>query len=95
MLYMSTVYKILANWEKHPLEIENALSYYDDVRAICDQLDQNAHHLLTRYLKHKAFGIYVYKYIRNRNTSWYIIYNYDKQNKIVYIQHITSNHVTK
>ena len=85
----------LANREKHPLKIEHALSYYDDVRTVCDDLDKTTHHLLTRYVIHKAFGTYVYKYIRNKNTTWYIIYDYDKQNNIVFIQHITSNHMTK
>jgi len=85
----------LANWEKHPLGIQHALNYYDDIRQKCDKLDQTIHHPLTRYLIHKTHGTYVYKYSRNRNTTWYIIYDYDKQNNIVFIQHITSNHVTK
>jgi len=84
----------LANWEKHPLEIEHAFRYYDDIRYICDKLDKTSVHQLSRYIIHKTFGAYVYKYTRNKNTTWYIIYNYDKQNNIVYIQHITSNHVT-
>jgi len=29
----------LANWEKHPLGIQHALNYYDDIRQICDKLD--------------------------------------------------------
>jgi len=85
----------LANWEKHPLEFKHALSYYDDIRELCDKLDQTIKHQTPRYLIHKTFGAYVYKYARNKNTTWYIIYNYDKLNNTVYIQHITSNHVTK
>jgi hypothetical protein len=60
----------LANWEKHPLEIEHALSYYDDIRDKYDKLDQTINHSLTRYLSHKIYGTYVYKYPRNSNTTW-------------------------
>ena len=84
----------LANWKKHPLEFNHALSYYDDIRESCDKLDQIIDHQFPRYLLHKRYGKYVYKYIRNSNTTWYIIYDYDKRNNIVLIQHIISNHVT-
>ena len=30
----------------------------------------------------------------NKNTTWYILYDYNKQKNIVYINHIISNHTT-
>ena len=49
----------LAIWEKHPLGIDHALSYYDDIRDKCDILDQTTNHPTTRYLVHKIYGRHV------------------------------------
>jgi len=44
---------------------------------------------------HKRIGDKVYKYRRNKNTTWYIIYDYDELNNIVNIKQIIPNHTTK
>ncbi len=62
----------LANWDKHPLGIEHALSYYDDIRDTCDKLDQSSYHAPAQYPAHIKYGKNVYKYTRNKNTTWYI-----------------------
>jgi hypothetical protein len=39
----------LANWEKHPLELDHALKYYDDIREACDKLDKLYFHTDSHY----------------------------------------------
>jgi len=84
----------LLTWEKHPLEYNHASTYLDDIYDVCNSLDQMSHHANTRYQIHKRFGNKVYKYRRNKNTTWYIIYDYDSTNNIVYIKHLIPNHTT-
>lgn len=84
----------LITWEKHPLEYNHASTYLDDIYAVCNRLDQESYHANTHYQIHKRFGDKVYKYRRNKNTTWYIIYDYDTQNNNVFIKHIIPNHTT-
>jgi hypothetical protein len=83
----------LANWEKHPLELEHAEEYVDDITDICYTLDSQLYHANTVYPIHKCYGSKVYKYKRNPNTTWYIIYNLDKYDN-VFVNKIISNHLT-
>ena len=84
----------MLNWEKMTLTFEHISNYISDIIDVCDKLDQTNYHTNSKYQIHKQFGNKVYKYRRNRNTTWYILYDYNKQNNIVYIKHIISNHTT-
>ena len=84
----------MLNWEKMTLTFEHISNYISDIIDLCDKLDQTNYHTNSKYQIHKQFGNKVYKYRRNRNTTWYILYDYNKQNNIVYIKHIISNHTT-
>ena len=90
-----SIFKGLLYWKKHPLEYDHAAQYISDLEAICRELDQTSYHALARYASHKKFGKSVYKYARNKSTSWYIIYDVEMESNTIYIQHITSNHTTK
>jgi len=85
----------LSNWEKHPLEFEHALSYYDDIRKVCDRLDKISFHADSQYETHKLYGKKTFQYKRNNQTTWYIIYDIDIATNTIYVQHITSNHLTE
>ena len=84
----------LLSWQKISLNREYCLNYVPDIITVCRSIDKRTIHFNAIYSAHKQYGQKVYKYKRNRNTTWYIIYNFDKGNNIVYIQHITSNHTT-
>ena len=83
----------LVTWEKHPLNIEHAESYVDDIRSVCDSLDKISYHAKTTYAAHSHYGKHVYAYKRNRQTTWYIVYNIDFYSNI-YVQKIINNHIT-
>lgn len=85
----------LLTWEKHPLEYDHVLTYLDDLHTVCNNLDQLSYHSKAQLQSHQEFGDSVYKYRRNRNTTWYIIYDFDKVNNIVYIKHIMPNYTSK
>lgn len=84
----------LANWKKHPLEYKHAIEYVSNIRQVCETLDKKTFHSNTQYIIHNRYGEKVYKYRRNKSTTWYIIYNFDKENNIVYIEKIISNYLT-
>jgi hypothetical protein len=77
-------------WKKHPLSREHALRYVTELRTICDQLDQKSEHIITSN-ELMTFGLYSFRYRRNRNTIWHIIYDIDKDSNI-YITRIISSH---
>jgi len=83
----------LYTWRKYTLTREFCLSYVSDIIDICDSLDTKNVHYSTFYETHKRYGDKVYKYSRNKNTTWYIIYNIDSFNNI-YINKIISNYLT-
>jgi len=84
----------LITWEKHPLEYSHAVAYLDDIYEVCNSLDYTNYHASTQYQLHKQFGSKVYKYKRNKNTTWYIIYDFDISNNSLLIKHILPNHTT-
>jgi len=88
------VLKGLLIWKKHPLEFKHANKYVNDIESVCESLDQTSFHFESKYRIHRQFGKKIFPYRRNRNTTWYIIYDYDKRNNIVYIQHIMPNHTS-
>jgi len=83
----------LFTWQKYTLTRDFCLSYVSDIIDICDSLDTKSIHFNTSYETHKLYGEKVFKYARNKSTTWYIIYDLDAFNN-VYINKITSNHLT-
>lgn len=71
-----------------------ASDYLLDLEAICNKLDKTIYHSPVVFLQHKQFGSFVHRYRRNKNTTWYIIYNKDEY-KNIFIQRIISNHLTE
>ena len=92
---LDDIYNGLLNWGKFELERTTVINYVVSIVEECGKLDQMSFHKYALYKMHKEFGEYVYLYRRNQNTTWYIIYDYDKSNDIVYINHITSKHSTR
>ena len=82
----------LMTWEKRQLEYERALSYVDDIYAVCESLANKIRHQPAYYENHKNYGNYVYAYKRNRATTWYIVYNVIQND--VHIEKIISNYLT-
>jgi len=91
---LANIFDGLLTWRKHFIEYNHAVSYHNDIKDICESLDQQDFHFDTKYRIHKQFGKKIFPYRRNKNTTWYIIYDYDKTHNIVYIQHIMPNHTT-
>jgi mRNA-degrading endonuclease YafQ of YafQ-DinJ toxin-antitoxin module len=83
----------LLNWGKIVLTEEFIENYIDKIKEVCESLDKRTYHLTSVYLSHQPYGKYVYKYHRNKQTTWYIIYNLDTDNN-VYINKIISNYNT-
>jgi hypothetical protein len=83
----------LLTWRKYSLTREFCHSYLFDIIEICDNLDTKILHFDTFYEIHKRYGKKVHRYSRNKNTTWYIIYNIDSNNNI-YINKIISNYQT-
>jgi hypothetical protein len=84
----------LLEWRKHILEIEEVIQYVDDIADICDRLDINVYHANAQYDTHKRYGTFAYPYKRNKNTTWYIIYNIDETTGNIYINKIMNNYLT-
>jgi hypothetical protein len=80
-------------WPKHPLEPEHARQYMRDMGELCDTLDCKFFHEKSFYSIHRRFGNYIHRYKRNKNTTWYIIYNIDFQDNI-WIEKIMNNYLT-
>lgn len=84
----------LLTWEKHPLEYDHVSGYLDDLQDMCNKPDKLRYHSKAQFQIHKQFGEIVYKYRRNKNTTWYIIYDYDETKNLVFIKHIMPNHTS-
>ena len=83
----------LVTWEKHPLAFEHAQLYVEDIINTVDTLDTKTFHKNAVYAAHLRYGSKVFIYCRNKQTTWYIIYNLDLHGN-VYVNKITSNHLT-
>jgi hypothetical protein len=84
----------LANWKKHPLGHEHAMQYVDDIQAEADKIDKLYHHFDAHYPIHLLYGHKVHNYRRNRNTVWYMIYDWDAIDRIAYLNKIMNNYQT-
>jgi len=83
----------LLTWRKHLLTREFCHDYISDIIDICDSLDTKKFHLNTLYETHRRYGKKVFKYFRNKNTTWYIIYDLDEMNNI-FVNKIINNYLT-
>ena len=83
----------LLTWQKHTLTREFCLNYVSDIIDICEGLAYKSFHADAVYEIHKRYGKKVHKYSRNKNTTWYIIYNVTASNDI-FIEKIISNYLT-
>lgn len=84
----------LITWRKHPLNPEHAMDYVDDISDVCLLLDTVSIHISASRVSHKRYGEKVYRYRRNPNTIWYIIYDVDKYGN-VFVNKIMSNYTTE
>ena len=83
----------LLTWPKCVLTREFCLKYLSDIIDCCDSLSTITFHFNAVYETHKRYGKKVFKYARNKSTSWYIIYDVDGNNNI-FINKIISNYQT-
>jgi len=83
----------LLHWKKFELTYDFCYNYVSDIIDICDSLDTKTYHRNTFHPTHKQFGEKVYAYHRNKQTTWYIIYNIDLFGSIL-VNKIISNHLT-
>ena len=83
----------LLTWKKITLTREFCVDYVSDLIDVCEGLDSKTVHTNSSYETHKRYGEKVCKYSRNKNTTWYIIYDIDLYNN-VYINKIINNYLT-
>jgi len=83
----------LLTWQKCTLTRDFCLNYVSDIIDICNTLDTKVFHFNTVYETHKRFGKKVHKYLRNKTTTWYIIYDMDAYSNI-YVNKIINNYQT-
>jgi hypothetical protein len=90
---LRNIFDGLLQWSKHQLEFNHVLLYHGEILKICNSLDNKTFHFNAQFEMHKQFGQKVHTYRRNKQTTWYIIYNLDSHGN-VYIQRLFSNHIT-
>ena len=83
----------LLEWDKITLSVTEVMQYVDDISDICNLLDNYTYHNKAKYKEHLKYGKYAYPYKRNKNTTWYIIYDIDNNNNIL-VKKIISNYLT-
>ena len=84
----------LLSWEKHTLSVEFTDNYIEAIVSQCYSLETKLRHQNCIFKMHKKYGEKFIRYHRNRQTTWYIIYNIDPYNNIT-IEKIISNYQTK
>ncbi len=88
---LEQIFRGLLTWKKHELEYEHVISYKNDLKNECISLEFKTYHFNSLFPNHKQFGKHVHRYQRNKNTTWYIVYNKDEYRN-VYIERIFSSH---
>jgi hypothetical protein len=83
----------LLEWDKIELTVNEVMQYVDDISDICYKLVNLSYHHPAKYKEHLKYGKYSHSYKRNKNTTWYIIYDIDLYN-CIYVNKITSNYLT-
>jgi len=90
---IDTLYGLIT-WEKHTITIEHAESYVDDIVDVIETIGNKTFHRNCIRRSHLKFENKIFTYNRNKNTTWYFIYNWDKVNRIAYTNKIMNNHLT-
>ena len=90
---IDTLYGLIT-WEKHNLSNQHCERYVDDIVDIIDTICKKTFHRNGVFESHLKYGNKVFTYRRNNNTVWYFIYNWDKDNRIAYLNKIMNNHIT-
>jgi plasmid stabilization system protein ParE len=85
----------LIYWERHPLSVEHALQYVDDIKDNADTICKKPYHIDARYLTHKRYGSNVHTYRRNQHTQWYMIYDWNSLYRVALVNKILNNHLTQ
>ena len=88
------ILKGLATWEKHPLGYEHAMQYISDIRKDADAICTKFYHQNCSFELHQQYGEKVHVYSRNRQTQWYIIYNWEPENRVAFVNKIINNYLT-
>ena len=83
----------LLEWEKIELTVAEVMQYVEDITTICYRLDFLSRHYKATYNDHLKHGAYSYPYKRNKQTTWYIIYDINTKNNIL-VNKIISNYQT-
>jgi hypothetical protein len=90
---LKTIFQGLISWSKGALELPHALRYVNEIENACYALGNKPIHLRSRFLVHQHFGTYVFRFRRNRQTTWYIVYDI-APNGTILVNKILSNHTT-
>lgn len=83
----------MLKWKRIVLSFDFVMSYMNDILDSCDSIDKFPIHTKTSIPSHQHFGKYMFRYRRNKRTTWYIVYDIDSLNNI-YINRILSNHIS-
>ncbi len=84
----------LALWEKHPLGYEHAMLYISDIRKDTDTICTKLYHQNCSYEQHKQYGEKVHIYARSSQTKWYIVYNWNPQKRVAFVNKMLNNYLT-
>ena len=91
---LELIFKGIISWEKHSITIEHVERYIDDISDSANNLSTKTKHQNCIYPSHKQYGDKFFRYRRNKNTIWYLIYNVDFYGNI-FIEKIISNYLTE
>ena len=91
---LKSIFKRLIISKTFPLSKNEAQEYINLIENQCFFIGNISIHKKTIHQEHKPFGVYVHRYKKNSNTTWYIIYNIDRFNNII-IKKILCNNQMK
>ncbi|HBL33297.1 MAG TPA: hypothetical protein DDZ96_05685 [Porphyromonadaceae bacterium] len=90
---LDLVFNGMLHWNKAKLSFAFVEQYIDDIITHCYAIDRENYHFAAKYSEHKRYGAYIYRYRRNKQTIWYIIYDMDIYGNI-FVNKIISNYTT-
>ena len=91
---LNEIFSGLIVWKRITLELKYCVDYVNQIIDVCNTLDHLSVHFNSQYEDHKNQGEKIHKFKRTKNTTWYIIYDYDRLSNTVYVKRIMSNHTT-
>ncbi len=89
---IENIFDGLLAWRKVELSREEVRNYVNELVDHCYSIDTISSHTRATYPDHQKYGSFVYPYKRNKNTTWYIIY--EKTDNCIFIYKIMNNHLT-